>query len=335
MGSDLSSRLDQCVAHSTFSGVVSVVRGGGVVYQRAAGLAQRDLCLPNTLETQFALASGTKGFVALAVLALVADRALELDGPVLDWLPEAAELVQREVTVRQLLAHTSGMGDYLDESEFGDIEQYVLPVAAQQLCCPADFWPLLHGRGWKFPPGSSFSYCNSGYIVLARLLEVASGRSYQELIAQRVCAPAGMRQTAFLRLDRLPVSAAVGYLPGQGWRSNEQMVPARGGGDGGIYSTLEDLACFWRALYAGQIVPPALLGEALRVQHGVPGQRSYGLGFWLTPEPPAAYLEGSDPGISFRSRFEPGRGLLYSVLSNTTRGAWPLVRELDACLLEG
>jgi CubicO group peptidase (beta-lactamase class C family) len=105
-----------------------------------------------------------------------------------------------------------------------------------------------------------------------------------------------------------------------------------GGGGGGIYSTLADLARLWSALHAGRIVPPALVSEALRSQHSVPGQRPYGLGFWLTSAPPGAYLEGSDPGISFRSRFEPGKQLLYSVLSNTTRGAWPLVRELDAML---
>jgi hypothetical protein len=90
----------------------------------------------------------------------------------------------------------------------------------------------------------------------------------------------------------------------------------------------------WRALHAGRIVPAELLGEALRSQHGLAGQRPYGLGFWLWAEPGAAYLEGSDAGISFRSRHEPAAGLLYTVLSNTTSGAWPLVRELDALLVQ-
>lgn len=331
MVADLGARLDPLVA-AGFSGVVSVALAGQVLYQRANGLAERDRQLPNTLATQFALASGTKGFTALALLALVAEGIVELDAPVHVLLPEAAELMVREVTVRQLLAHTSGMGDYLDESELTDIEAYVLPLPAQQLACPVDFWPLLRGRAPKFAPGTGFSYCNSGYVVLARLLEQLSGRSYHELVQERVCAPAGMRRTAFLRLDHLPSSAARGYLPSKGWCSNEQTVPVCGGGDGGLYSTLEDLARFWSALHAGQIVPQALLGEALRAQHDVAGQRPYGLGFWLDAGPRAAYLEGSDAGISFRSRFQPATGQLYTVLSNTTRGAWPLVRELEALL---
>lgn len=171
-------------------------------------------------------------------------------------------------------------------------------------------------------------------MVLARVLERVSGQGYHELVARRVCEPAGMRNTAFLRLDQLPSSAARGYLPGKGWRSNEQTVPVCGGGDGGLYSTLDDLERFWRALHAEQLVPAALLSEALRSQHGVPGQRPYGLGFWLSPSGGSAYLEGADAGISFRSRCAPATGLLYSVLSNTTRGAWPLVRELDALLAQ-
>jgi CubicO group peptidase (beta-lactamase class C family) len=332
MHDDLGSRLDRCVQASGFSGAVGVILQGAAPYRRASGLSDRERGVPNTLQTQFALASGTKGFTALALLALVADGTLALDAPVCSVLPEAAELLAPEATLRQLLSHTSGMGDYLDENELGSIEDYEPPLPAQQLTCPADFWPLLRGRAPKFPPGAGFSYCNSAYVLLARLLERASARPYHELVEQRVCRPAGMRQSAFLRLDQLPRNAARGYLPGKGWRSNDQNVPACGGGDGGLYSTLEDLECFWRALHAGRIVPAELVSEALRPQHGMAGQRPYGLGFWLTSMPRAAYLEGSDAGISFRSRYEPSTGLLYTVLSNTTHGAWPLVRELDVLL---
>lgn len=340
MKAELGARLSLLAAEGAFSGVASVVLAGRVLYECACGLTDRSRGLPNTPDTQFALASGAKGFTALGILSLVADGLLELDAAVHRVLPEAAELVEREVTVRQLLAHTSGMGDYLDEHTLTDVEDYQLPVPAQQLACPLDFLPLLRGQPAKFRAGAGFSYCNSGYVLLARISEVVSGCSYHELVAERVCKPAGLRQTAFLRLDQLPRSAAVGYTSRPAaddvpWRSNEQSVPVCGGGDGGIYSTLQDLARLWSALHAGRIVPPALVSEALRTQHSVPGQRPYGLGFWLTSEPGGAYLEGSDPGISFRSRFEPRRGLSYTVLSNTTRGAWPLVRELEAATERG
>jgi CubicO group peptidase (beta-lactamase class C family) len=168
-------------------------------------------------------------------------------------------------------------------------------------------------------------------VVLALLIEAVSARSYYEVVQERVCAPSGLRDTAFLRVDQLPASAAIGYLPTRGWRSNEHLVPARGGGDGGAYTSAADLTRLWQALHAGQIVPRALLAEMLRPQQppSTPA-RGYGLGFWLVPGLGAAFIEGSDAGISFRSWSEPVTGLRWSVLSNTTRGAWPIVKELEA-----
>jgi CubicO group peptidase (beta-lactamase class C family) len=233
------------------------------------------------------------------------------------------------VTLRHLLAHTSGIGDYLDESTFTDIEDHVLDVPVHRLAAPQDFLAVLRGRPAKSAPGERFAYCNSGYVLLALLVEAVSGRSYYDIVHERVCVPAGMQATAFLRLDELPGSAAIGYLRGPGLRNNSLHLPVRGAGDGGVYSTADDLAQLWAALFAGRIVPPALLGEVLRPQHETTlGTRSYGLGFWLLEERGAVVLEGSDPGISFRSYVEPTTGLQFSVLSNTTSGAWALAKEL-------
>jgi hypothetical protein len=87
----------------------------------------------------------------------------------------------------------------------------------------------------------------------------------------------------------------------------------------------------WRALFAGQIVPLATVTEIMRPQHQVaPNSSGYGLGFWLTDD--GVFLEGYDPGISFRSTFKPSTGLLYSLLSSTTSAAWPVVKEIEALL---
>ncbi|MEO8178790.1 MAG: serine hydrolase domain-containing protein [Deltaproteobacteria bacterium] len=330
----LSSQLDRTIEETSFSGVVQVAHAGRILYARAAGFAERAQRVPNTLDTQFAIASGTKALTALALMSLIAEGRLALDTEVHGVLGQQHELVARAVTVRQLLAHTSGMGDYLDESAITDIEDYMLEVPVERLACPADFVPLLAGRPTQFLPGTKFAYCNSGYVLLALLIEVVSGRSYYDVVQERVCAPAGMQATSFLRLDELPGSAAIGYLPKRGWRSNHLHVPVRGAGDGGAYSTAGDVARLWTALFAGRIVPSALVQEMIRPQHDSgPAARRYGLGFWLTSARAAVQLEGSDAGISFRSSFEPTTGLLYSVLSNTTSGAWPVVRQLEALLL--
>lgn len=330
MTQSLAAQLDRCLDESDFSGAVQVASGGRVLYARARGFADRAHGVPNTLDTQFALASGTKALTALAVMSLVADGALGLDVEVSGLFEGAAELVPPGVTVRQLLAHTSGIGDYLDESLITDMEDYLMDVPVHRLSCPAEFRVVLRGRPAKLTPGAGFAYCNSGYVLLALVVEAVTGRSYYDVVEERVCRPAGLRATGFLRLDELPGSAALGYLPSRGFRVNHLHLPVRGGGDGGAYSTLDDLARLWAALFAGQVVPPATLTEMLRPQLAVaPPARGYGLGFWLAQGREAFQLEGSDAGISFRSCFEPSTGLLYSVLSNTTRGAWPVSRELE------
>jgi CubicO group peptidase (beta-lactamase class C family) len=336
MSDALTAGVDRVIAETGFSGVVHVTRADEILCARATGLADRARGVANTLETQFAIASGTKTLTALAVMALVAEGALELDAKVQSVLDGAADLVDRDVTVRQLLAHTSGMGDYLDEASIVDIEDYVPEVPVQRLAEPADFLCLLRGRSTKFRPGTGFSYCNSGYVLLALVIEAVSAQSYYDVVRQRVCMPAGMLATSFFRLDALSSSAAIGYLPDRAWRSNRRQLPVRGAGDCGAYSTAGDIARLWAALFMGRVVPPAVLEEMLRPQHASTSRRhGYGLGFWVKQGHPAAFMEGSDAGISLRSSFDPSTGLVCSVLSNTTRGAWPVVKELEAILLRG
>jgi CubicO group peptidase (beta-lactamase class C family) len=203
-----------------------------------------------------------------------------------------------------------------------------MPVPVHELATTEDYLRVLDGHPTKFPPGERFSYCNGGYVVLALLAERASGVEFHELVRQRVCEPAGMRDTAFLRSDELPPRAALGYLArGGGRRTNVFHLPVRGSGDGGIYSTVEDVARFWRALFAGELVPRDVVADLVRPRSDA-GTRRYGLGFWLDAATDAVMLEGSDAGVSFRSGHDPSRALTHTVVSNTSDGAWPIARLL-------
>ena len=126
---------------------------------------------------------------------------------------------------------------------------------------------MLDGHPTKFEPGERFIYCNGGYVVLALLAERASGVPFHDLVEQRVCAPAGMVDTAFLRSDELPGRAALGYLEDDGLRTNILHLPVRGTGDGGAYTTAADVHRFWDALFAGRIVAPETVAEMVRVAH--------------------------------------------------------------------
>ncbi|TDD50049.1 class A beta-lactamase-related serine hydrolase [Kribbella antibiotica] len=318
--------IDEIAEESGFSGVVRIDQAGEV-FAKAYGLANRTYGIPNTVDTRFGIASGSKGFTALAVLSLVREGALALDTTARSLLGDDLPLIADDVTVEHLLTHTSGIGDYLDEESDLDVTDYVVG-AVHELTTTEAFLPLLGGHPTKFPAGSRFGYCNGGFVVLALLAERASGVGYHELVRERVLRPAGMARTDFLRADELPADAAVGYLPLDGIdRSNIFHLPVLATGDGGIHTTAADMAVFWRALYAGDIV--GSVADVLRPRIDVPAEsKRYGLGFWLDEHTDAAMLIGGDAGVSFKSRHDPQTDTTWTVLSNTSPGAWPIARQL-------
>jgi CubicO group peptidase (beta-lactamase class C family) len=324
----------QLAVDSGFSGVVRVDRGAQIDWQGAWGYADRGHEIANTPDTQFAIASGTKGLTALTVVSLISDGVLSLDTPARSVLGADLPLVGDDVTIEHLLAHRSGIGDYFDEDAGGEISDYVLPIPVHRLATTQAYLAVLDGFATKFAPGERFSYCNSGYVVLALIAERVAGVPFADLVAQRICQPAGMVDTAFLRSDELPGRAAVGYLDIEGaWRSNVFHLPVRGSGDGGAYSTAADLNAFWTALFAGRIVSSSWVAEMVRPRSDVPAEdKRYGLGFWLHATTSAVLLDGYDAGVSFRSVHQPDTGVTHTTISNTSDGTWPMTRLLEDLL---
>lgn len=322
--------IDEAAREHAFSGVVRVDRGGRTEVAAAYGEADRAFGVANTLHTRFGTASITKGFTALTVMALVErgdlalmTRARSLLG---DDLPEIAD----DVTVQQLLAHRSGIGDYLDEDGL-HVTDHVLSEPVHRLAAPTDYLAVLAGHPTTFAADTGFAYNNGGYVVLALLAERAAGVGYHDLVRRLVLEPAGMTETAFLRSDELPGDAARGYLAAEGLRTNVLHLPVVGVGDGGAYSTAGDLHRLWRALPAGRIVSRESLGLMLTPHSDWPEERErYGLGFHLHESGDGVWLEGCDAGVSAVSLHDPGRGVTYTVLANWTDGAWPIVKRLDA-----
>ncbi len=326
----LELELDSIAAETGFSGVVRVDCADRVEVAKAYGLAHRGYEIPNEVDTRFAIASGTKALTALAVVSLIEDGSLELSTTARSLLGADLPLIGDDVTVEQLLAHRSGIGDYLDENVEMDINAYLMPVPVHDLVVTEDYLAVLDGYPTKFAPDEQFAYCNGGYVVLALLVERASGVPYHELVLQRVCEPAGLRDTEFLRSDELPGRTALGYLELDGLsRTNVFHLPVRGIGDGGIYTTAADVRSLWTAFFAGRIVSPGWVAEMVRPRSEslAEGER-YGLGFGLHPSTDTVILEGWDAGVSFRSVHDPRSDMTHTVISNTTDGAWPVTRFL-------
>jgi CubicO group peptidase (beta-lactamase class C family) len=322
---DVRAAVDAVAGDHDFSGVVRVEVAHDILVDAAYGFAERRLAVPNRTDTIFAIASGCKGLTALTVASLVEDGSLTLDTTARSVLGDDLPLIDDSVTVDHLLTHRSGIGDYVDEDTGGDIEEHVLTVPVHTLDRTERYVPALDGLPAKFTPGERFSYCNGGYVVLALIVERVSGIPFGELVAQRVCRPAGMSDTAFLRSDELPPRAAIGYLAaGGGQRTNIFHLPVLGSGDGGAYSTAADIRSLWTSLFAGAIVAPKTVEHLTTAQDEA---TDYGRGFWVPAGRVA--LEGFDAGVSFRSFHDPASDLTATVMSNTSGGAWPLARLLE------
>jgi CubicO group peptidase (beta-lactamase class C family) len=329
-----SEAIGPVAEQNGFAGVVSVDRGGATEFVSAYGVADRACQIPNTPGSRFAIASGTKGLTALTVVSLINDSALRLSMTARSVLGTDLPLIGDDVTIEHLLAHQSGIGDYLDEEAGYDVTDYLLTVPPQDLATTEQYLAVLGGHPAKFPPGERFCYCNSGYVVLALIAERISGVGFHQLVAERVCGPAGMVDTEFLRSDELPPGTALGYLPIAGKsRTNVFHLPVRGSGDGGIYSTVADISAFWRSLFAGRIVPARWVAEMVRPRSDVPSEsKRYGLGFWLAQHSDTVILEGFDAGVSFWSVHDPRSAITCTVISNSSDGAWPLARRLNDLL---
>ncbi|MBK8446265.1 MAG: beta-lactamase family protein [Micropruina sp.] len=310
--------LTAVATDNSLSGVIRVDAGGDRLYEAAFGLADRAHGVANTMQTRFGTASASKAFTALAVLSLVDGGTLELDDPARRWLGDDLSQVDQRVTLRQLLSHTSGVGEYLDDD--ADPDSYLLPGSMHEYNSLEDFVRLLDVPMLS-TPGSGCVYSNAGYVLLGLIAQRASGMRYQDLVRERVIEPAGLQHTGFLRSDALPGDAAIGYLYPDALRTNVFHLPIEGSGDGGAYTTAADLHAFWPALAGGAIVPEALVELMTTRSSGDEADYVCGLGIWL-PIPGVWGLEGSDAGVSMMSQYLPSADVTWSVLSNESDNAW-------------
>ncbi len=322
--------LDAAVAKHAFTGVATVDVGDRRRLERCEGFLHRALRVPMTPDARIAIASGSKGFTALAIMRLVEDGGLRLDQRVRELLGDDLPLIDDGVTVEHLLTHTSGIGDYLDEEADWEPSDHVLTLPVHTLTTAEAFLPMLDGHESKSSPGERFAYCNGGYMVLAVLLERVTGESYHDVVRRLVLRPTGLERTDFLPLNALPADAAPGYVLDDGDVVNTLHLPVLGNGDGGAFTTAADLHRFWLALQAGRIVSRETLATMVEPRHDVPDERKrYGMGFWLHPTHDALILEGYDAGASFRSTHIVGSQTTVSVLGNSSEGGWPLIYALQ------
>ncbi len=326
---ELVAELRMAIDANRFSGVATVHRHGVPLLNSATGLADRAEGRRIAIDSLMATASATKGFTALAMVSMIEEGLLNFDTRLREVVGTQLPNVHPDVTIEHLLSHTSGAGDYLDEEQLGDIDDYVMSVGIHRLLGPTDYLPMLTEPAQVNDPGEEFVYNNGGYVMLALAIEGAGEGNYHDEVRRRVFEPAGLEATEFVRSDRLPTNTARGYL--RDGRSNVLHLPVIGTGDGGAYTTAADMHRFWSALFDGRIVCPELVARMTSI-HNEGAKHGYGLGFWIGPDRQMVQLEGMDAGVSMRSGSHPDGSLSYCLLANDSSGVWPLVRIIDGYL---
>lgn len=320
-----------------FRGAVLVTQGGEVLYEYAGGFADLPNEVPNTAETRFASASAGKVFVAVGILQLIEAGKLRLDDPIGSLLPFALHEIDPDVTVRQLLNHTSGVPDYFDESVMDEYEELWADFPNYKIRHNSDLLPLFIDKPMMYPRGGKFQYNNSGYVLLALIIEAVTGLAFDQYLQANVFDVCGMASTGYFELDRLPAKCASNYIycpETDDYRTNIFSVDAKGTGAGGAFLTVGDVVKFWRALSENRLLSQEMTKQMLQKQSGTgedPEEGWYGYGVWLIDHPggrDVAYFQGCDPGVSFISEYNPNNGVIAVAVSNYCDDVWEIMRNI-------
>jgi CubicO group peptidase (beta-lactamase class C family) len=335
----LTKTLNTSVEEHAFSGVISIRRHGRLLYEHAAGYADRSNKIKNTLETRFGIASGTKFFTALAIGKLIEAKKLSFSTKLKDCIALNFPRYSREITIRHLLTHTSGIPDYLDEETISDFDNFTLSIPWYALKGPSDYLAAFPDQPMKFAPGERFSYSNGGYILLGVVIEELTGLRYQDFVEQAIFKPIGMNQSGYFAMNKLPEKTALGYIAeAEGWRTNIFNLPIIGASDGGAFTTVQDVATLWEAFWGYELLSKELVEIYTQayVKAETEGEhRYYGHGLWICEDDSRnreEYFTGCDAGVSFNSSVNRVKELQVTVISNTTDGAWPVLRDIDSAL---
>ena len=317
-------------------GAALALRDGKAVFAHGYGIA--DLKKPGeriTPETNFRLASVTKQFTAMATMLLVHDGKLRYDETLTEVFPDFPKYGEK-IRIRHLLTHTSGLQDYEDVMD----EQHWDP--ALQISDAQVLELLKHASGTKFEPGTKWQYSNSGYVLLGLIVARASGKAFDEFLHERIFAPLGMNATlAYVKgKNEVPRRAYGNTFENGAWHETDQSPTSATLGDGGVYSSVSDLAKWLRALDENKLLGADEMKQAWTPVN-VPAHSvnidgldvGYGFG-WVLDRlngHPRMWHHGETVGFRANVQRFPDRHLSVVVLENRTE---PNPRDLATKLAE-
>ena len=307
------TRLDAARAADTLSGALAVAKDGKLLMSWHGGAADREHAIGVDETTRFRLASLNKMFTTVSILQLQEAGKLSLDDKIALHLKNYPnQQIAEAVSIRQLLNHTSGLGDVFGE-EF--------EKRSQSLRTLNDYWSLASATPLGSTPGSEDGYSNYGYILLGSIIEAVSGQSYYDYVDQHIYRVAGMSATGSEPESTAVPGRAVAYTKVDGkWARETKTLPWRGTSAGGGYSTVGDMLKFAEALRAGRLISPTSLALATAPQNN---KGWYGYGFMVSGQGAQRQYghEGGAPGANASLVVLPAQGYVVVGLSNVDPGA--------------
>lgn len=325
---EIEALLDRACEQDLFSGTVLVAKGETILFTRACGEASKRFHVPNNLDTKFNLGSMNKMFTSTAVVQLVERGLVTVDDPISmyvdeSWLPR--DITDR-VTIHHLLTHTSGLGNYFNETYWNS--------SRERFRALDDYKSLVENERLAFEPGTGWQYSNTGMFLLGVVIESATGGDYFGYIRRNIYEPAGMRHSDSFEMDAPVENLAIGYdyAPGSEWQYENNLYKhvIKGGPAGGGFSTVGDLHRFALALTGGRLISAAST-ELLWTDHFGEG---YGYGFGIEEGPNGKVVGhgGGFAGISANLDIMLDRGFIVAVMSNYGEAAGPIARRIAALI---
>jgi len=294
--------------------VVLVARHGETVFRKAYGWADIDRRQPMEAAVSMPIGSVTKQFTAAAIMMLAEEGKLFLTDSVAQHLPEFAPQL-RDVSIEQLLTHTSGVPDYTRQWRF------LLLDRGDEISLP-DLLGRIKGKSLDFAPGTRFEYSNSNYVLLGAIIEKVSGQPYGKFMEERIFVPLGLGNTAYGGYERAASMRAKGYEADGGKYSKPKSISmSMAYAAGGLVSTVDDLARWDNAITSGKL----LKGESwqrvfspARLQTGEPSKYGYGWGLGKLQGATAYSHGGEIYGFSSFVERLPEQGIYVAVLANAS-----------------
>ena len=249
--SPLDGLFEYLYANKLFNGVVLIANNNKVIYKKAFGYSNREWQVYNTVDTKFELGSISKQFTAAVIRRLASEGRIKLTDTISRYFPELSSSLTSNVTIEQLLNHTSGIPNYVRFQNF-------IPILSKILFSKTEYLDELNKHELLFTPGTSFHYSNTGYMLLGIIVEKVTSKSLIQAFKERIFDPLGMENTGAFDEEKVIPARAYGYERGS---NNEYIIPGYMKkseiilAEAGLYSTVDDLFRWYNAQQSGKISP--------------------------------------------------------------------------------